>query len=396
MSEEVVLSCVSSSGGKGVKIAAWSPGKGAIQRTYSSETEGGGAALAMLGKTHIMCALKSIPFIYVWHVRKEQVLMKMACPGLVRALAVSPDCVYCAGAIADKIHIWQVSTGHLLAVEGRHYQPVSVLLFTDDGQSLVSGGEDGRVLVWSLQRLVSQAFDSSGVSLPHSENVSMGTRPHPPVLHHTWSDHALPVTSLHCGAGGLRARLASASLDQTCKLYDMASGQLLCSVLFGFSLTAVAMDTAEQWLFVGGATGRISRVNLTLQRMAPLHGMSAASMADSGFKGHTQAVTSLAVCDCGLASGSEDGTCRLWDIASGQATRVLQMKGGVVQSLVVWGVALSGHGKKTGPESQSVFIAPFHKQLLYTDKNTALDCGQFVLRRTIDPFCELYCSKSGV
>ena len=34
--------------------------------------------------------------------------MKMACPGLVRALAVSPDCVYCAGAIADKIHIWQV------------------------------------------------------------------------------------------------------------------------------------------------------------------------------------------------------------------------------------------------------------------------------------------------
>ena len=70
MSEEVVLSCVSSSGGKGVKIAAWSPGKGAIQRTYSSETEGGGAALAMLGKTHIMCALKSIPFIYVWHVRK--------------------------------------------------------------------------------------------------------------------------------------------------------------------------------------------------------------------------------------------------------------------------------------------------------------------------------------
>jgi hypothetical protein len=61
------------------------------------------------------------------------------------------------------------------------------------------------------------------------------------------------------------------------------------------------------------------------------------------------------------------------------------MKGGVVQSLVVWGVALPGPGKKTSPETQSVSIAPFHKQLLYTDKNPTLDCGQFMLRRTIDP-----------
>lgn len=99
---------------------------------------------------------------------QEQVLIRIACPGLVRAVAVTPDSVYCAAAIAEKILIWQVnyqhsslllislthqiSTGHLLAVEARHYQPVSVLVFTDDGRWLVSGGEDGRVLVWSLRR----------------------------------------------------------------------------------------------------------------------------------------------------------------------------------------------------------------------------------------------------
>ena len=46
----------------------------------------------------------------------------------------------------------QVSSGRLLAVVSGHYQPVSVLKFTDDGRWLISGGEDGRVLVWSLKR----------------------------------------------------------------------------------------------------------------------------------------------------------------------------------------------------------------------------------------------------
>lgn len=52
------------------------------------------------------------------------------------------------------ILVVQVSTGRLLAVVSQHYQPVSVLVFSDDGLWLVSGGEDGRVIVWSLRRLV--------------------------------------------------------------------------------------------------------------------------------------------------------------------------------------------------------------------------------------------------
>ena len=46
----------------------------------------------------------------------------------------------------------QVCTGRLLAVESQHYQTVTVLVFTDDGLWLISGGEDGRVLVWSLRQ----------------------------------------------------------------------------------------------------------------------------------------------------------------------------------------------------------------------------------------------------
>ena len=79
-----------------------------------------------------------------------------------------------------------------------------------------------------LCRMLSDAFDSSGTTLPHCEGVSMATRPRPPVLHQTWSDHALPVSAVHCGAGGLRARVATASLDQTCRV---RSGKILTLVL---------------------------------------------------------------------------------------------------------------------------------------------------------------------
>ena len=60
------------------------------------------------------------------------------------------------------------------------------------------------------------------------------------------------------------------SLTST-QLYDLSSGSMLCSILFGFSLTAVAMDAAERWLFVGGATGQIEQVNLFLQVRKPLN-----------------------------------------------------------------------------------------------------------------------------
>lgn len=77
--EEVVFSCSHGVGGRSVKISAWAPSKGAVQRTYSCEAQGGGAALALLGKSYLLCALKSIPFIYVWHLRKVSVSPVRCC-----------------------------------------------------------------------------------------------------------------------------------------------------------------------------------------------------------------------------------------------------------------------------------------------------------------------------
>lgn len=45
--------------------------------------------------------------------------------------------------------------------------------------------------------------------------AAQGRTPHPL---HVWSSHSLPVTDIHCGFGGIRARVFSSSLDQTCKV----------------------------------------------------------------------------------------------------------------------------------------------------------------------------------
>jgi len=39
---------------------------------------------------------------------QEQVLLKIACVGVVLALCGSPDGIYCAAGIAEKVYIWHV------------------------------------------------------------------------------------------------------------------------------------------------------------------------------------------------------------------------------------------------------------------------------------------------
>lgn len=46
------------------------------------------------------------------------------------------------------------------------------------------------------------------------------------------------------------------------QLWELSSGLLLCNIVFEQSLTSVAMDTAEQRVFVGTLQGNIYQSNL--------------------------------------------------------------------------------------------------------------------------------------
>ena len=75
-----------------------------------------------------------------------------------------------------------------------------------------------QVLVWSLVTAVSRR------ALPGLEEARLGQV----APRFTWTAHALPVTGLHVGHGPAHsARVVTASLDMTVKLYSMTTGDHL-------------------------------------------------------------------------------------------------------------------------------------------------------------------------
>ena len=70
--------------------------------------------------------------------------------------------------------------------------------------------------------LLSEAYVSSGLQLP-VDVQSLLSKASSTVTRHVWSDHSLPVYDIFCSVGGLRSRVVTVSLDQTCKVCDVCT-----------------------------------------------------------------------------------------------------------------------------------------------------------------------------
>uniref|UniRef100_A0A8C9UKY8 WD repeat-containing protein 18 n=1 Tax=Spermophilus dauricus TaxID=99837 RepID=A0A8C9UKY8_SPEDA len=251
---------------------------------------------------------------------QDQLQQKIMCPGPVTCLTTSPNGLYVLAGIAESIYLWEVSTGNLLVILNRHYQDLSCLKFTGDSSHFLSGGRDCLVLTWSLCSVLQ--VDPSRIPAPR----------------HVWSQHTLPITDLHCGFGGPLARVATASLDQTGKLWEISSGELLLSVLFDVGIMAVTMDLAEHHVFCGGSDGSIFQVDLCARPTERERSFQPEQDPGKVFRGHRNQVTCLSVSTDGsvLLSGSHDETVRLWDVQSKQCIRTMTLRGGGHLASELW------------------------------------------------------------
>lgn len=77
------------------------------------------------------------------------------------------------------VRLWDLGTRQTLAVLRGHVGPVNVVAFTPDGRRLVSGGNDGVVRIWDVERrvLLAQSAAPAGANLAGAIILALGVSP---------------------------------------------------------------------------------------------------------------------------------------------------------------------------------------------------------------------------
>ncbi|XP_016982449.1 WD repeat-containing protein 18 [Drosophila rhopaloa] len=285
--------------------------------------KGGGCAqhngLAMIHLNYVFAANSAKPLLHVWPINKQEQMagLRFVVPGKVNAMALTPDGNFLVAAIQETIYLWHLNSGRMLNTLSKHYQAVTCLRFTDNGEHFISGGKDGAVFVWDLT--FSAAPLDTGGGKDSTEPL------------YSFNDHGLAVTDLYSGIGGIRSYLYTVSLDRCCKVYDLCGGVLLLSVVFPVALHSVIVNKMETKVYVGSSDGKVFAFHMEkAPRMKEYHLEEEEIQA---FVGHTsgKAITCLALnlSATALVSGGEDNQVCVWDVGSRQLIKSLPQNGSV-------------------------------------------------------------------
>jgi eukaryotic-like serine/threonine-protein kinase len=218
--------------------------------------------------------------------------------GGLLSLALSPDGALCAlggGVMGQQraeagVHIIDVRSGGDVRVLEGHARPIRGVAFSPDGTRIATASVDGTVKIWPGK--------------PFPEYLSL-------------EGHDQAVWTVAVSPDG--QRMATGSLDQTAKVWELETGRLLLILPVNFPVISLAFSPDSRRLITVG-----SEATARVWDLAPSGGAtnSAASPFESvlTLQGHLDAVTCVAYGPCGrrLATGSKDGTARLWDARFGQ------------------------------------------------------------------------------
>jgi WD40 repeat protein len=90
----------------------------------------------------------------LWDMQTGVLIQSIPTDAVIESLAFSPDgsLIATGGGFQDNlVRIWSVETKELLRELEGHTQGVNRVLFSPDGQFLVSGSYDGKVMLWGIR-----------------------------------------------------------------------------------------------------------------------------------------------------------------------------------------------------------------------------------------------------
>jgi WD40 repeat protein len=231
----------------------------------------------------------------VWDAATRQPLLTLTDHEAIGALAYSPDGRWIAGAAGRSVRLWHAQSGKLHATLADHDEPITVLAFALDSQTLAAASNTGMaVSLWSTDQAeqtlqIPDALDDCVV--------------------HALAFH--PQGRLLAAAG--IDWMATGGSDGSISFWDI--GERCEVATFGVGTTALAFDPSGARL-----------VSATLDHALIL--WDATTHDEIGeLDGHDATVNCVAFSRDGrlIASGSDDRTIRVWDAQGGDVILVREL-----------------------------------------------------------------------
>lgn len=300
-------------------ISAWDYNSGNSIHFYKNGGNATGKTLATLGNDYFLTGEYNKPLLHVWPVNSQEQVknFRIVLPETANCIAISPNNCYLVIGMGVKFYVWQIESGKLLNVQQKHYQAITCIRFSSDGDFIVVAGQDGMVLTYNFSDLINI-----------HRNVLSATEQIEPLYKRM--DHTRPISDLFIGNFGYKSRFATVSTDQTCRVYNLLKGEQLLCLFFNESLTSVVFNPTSWNLYIGGVSGKIYNFNLkSPPRNIEFHSNNQNNHRPPlEFVGHEKKITclDLNVTATILASGSEDCKILIWDVISLQKLRQLDFK----------------------------------------------------------------------
>ena len=326
-----------------------------------------GLAVSPSGRIFATCASNTVR---LWDFESGKMLRELQTPGAeVRLLAVSPDERWLAAVVAsawDTILVWDLSAGQLAFDLGKLESRVRELHFAQEGTTLVFADDFDRIMAWDVTRrattrtfslsgphgtgyawcrdgrIIAAAGDDSWIRVRDLErDVEIAKIPQPPYLimgmRFTPDEKQLAWVSSHG-----QVCIVDIYTQQRVKDFQLSAPKIACADFDGDCNKVVTIDDDDQmqvWdLRVGNCIATCDGIPASCCRFAG-DGMTVIAVGTGGFvglwqpfqqlpvnpQGHARETWSLAFSPDGrlLASGSDDETIRLWNVADGTEQRVL-------------------------------------------------------------------------